>query len=364
MNYRIEAIDDLDCLRNHATAWDSLAFNAPHQYPTLSYAWISAYLKHRLPVNSYWQVLTAFDDARLVGVLPLVISRERRLMSRQTVISPPADLHTIAADAVVDTSAGTEIYDAIFEYLENGFSDWSELRLPHLPENSPTVAALDARSRLIVCSQPDDHAHIIDATGDYEQYRAGYSRNFRSNLRKAANRLAKLGYHTFSDSSSPDTIQQAVSDFAKVEASSWKGVHGSAVGSSENLKAFYGEVCSNLAAQGRSRFTFLRVADDLAAGLIAFRTNDTVVAWKVGYNEKFARVSPALLLLERLVEVCFNDPDIKEINLVSSGAWHKPLATGSRAYKSIWAYPRRPASLLFGALPRKLYGKIRRPDAP
>ena len=67
----------LDSLGEHAEAWDRLAMASSERLPMLSHAWVSSFLEHRNLGGAPWQCFFAYQDAELVGVLPL-IGRARR----------------------------------------------------------------------------------------------------------------------------------------------------------------------------------------------------------------------------------------------------------------------------------------------
>jgi hypothetical protein len=44
---------------------------------------------------------------------------------------------------------------------------------------------------------------------------------------------------------------------------------------------------------------------------------------KTGYDERYGRVAPGLLLREWILERCCNDPRVKRLNMLSSVKWHR-----------------------------------------
>src|SRR5437868_5595195 len=96
-------------LEVYGEEWNRLATAARQQLPMLSYAWVSAYLSHRVLPEESWFCLLAREHGRLIGVLPLVAS-PRRLLGRQgCVLRTPRDEHTLTGDLVAAPGREQEV---------------------------------------------------------------------------------------------------------------------------------------------------------------------------------------------------------------------------------------------------------------
>ncbi|MCP4684983.1 MAG: hypothetical protein GY867_05975, partial [bacterium] len=75
----VELVRRLADLQPHIEAWNKLALSSHQQLPSLSHAWVSTYIEHRLQRDEDWCCLLALADSRLVGVLPLILTQEKVL---------------------------------------------------------------------------------------------------------------------------------------------------------------------------------------------------------------------------------------------------------------------------------------------
>ena len=170
----------------------------------------------------------------------------------------------------------------------------------------------------------DNTAHVLDSDRSFDELKAALSKKFRSNMRSAHNRLAKLPDVQFIHTVDGAAFDSAFDRFLKVEASGWKGVDGSrtAVALQPKEAAYYPVWVDLLAKNGRCEFNELRSADTCLTSTLCVRVGEEYSVMKMGYDERFAHVAPGHLILERIFQQCCDDPGIKRVSLVSGFAWN------------------------------------------
>jgi len=352
---RVLVVDRIEELREHADAWNTLAFDAPPRIPTSSYAWVSAYFEHCLAPGETWRCVLAYDrdGGRLVGVLPLIASGgffRRRLRT-------PHDGHTIAVGPLVAPGDEGSVLDALLcaAWASEPRASWIELA--DVVASSPLVARLDAHLHLVMTRRPGSYLRV---DGDQEQYQASLSKNFRSNQRKARNKLKKLADVEQAFLTGEDASSAQLPEFAPVEASGWKGRESSAIQASPAHMAFYTTLADRLAEAGWLEWHFLRAEGRAIAANLAVRFHRSILVWKLAYDETHARCSPGGMLFQALVDRVFPDPDIDEINLLTDAPWYGNWRMDKREFLRVRLYRWRPGSLLLGLVPDGVVARARR----
>jgi len=116
---RTELITRAEELAALAEDWDGLAEAQPQRLPMLSHAWVSTYFEHRLLPGETWACVAAFEGAKLVGVLPLVISRKVAPGFQR--LRTPSDLQTVSVDFATAPGRAREIIPALLHALRSAF---------------------------------------------------------------------------------------------------------------------------------------------------------------------------------------------------------------------------------------------------
>ncbi len=121
--------------------------------------------------------------------------------------------------------------------------------------------------------------------------------------------------------------REAVSDglgmFVRVENAGWKGVDGTATGLAcqPDARRFYGAVLGEFARRDGGRIDVLTIDGMAAAAQLAIRCGDTWNLLKVGFDETFSSCGPGSILLKMFLEQMTDDPEIREVSLVTAPPW-------------------------------------------
>lgn len=120
-------------------------------------------------------------------------------------------------------------------------------------------------------------------------------------LRRQERRLAEAGPLEYAELESAEDAEQWIADFLELEARGWKGRKASALGSSEAGRLFFTRAARAAARRGRLMMLGLRLAGRWVALKCNFVSGEGAFAFKIAYDEDYARFSPgALLELENM----------------------------------------------------------------
>jgi CelD/BcsL family acetyltransferase involved in cellulose biosynthesis len=330
---RVEIVRALGELESHRDAWNALAARAPQQLPMLSHAWIATYLEKTLPSESRWACFFAYQGATLAAVLTVVTQPASRFGVNAFALRTPRDDHTQIGDLLFASADDADAVPAMLSAVAREFPDAPYLEIKRFSADS---ALLDALTRNAFRGprtwQVDSFGAYLPIPADFGSYRDSLSKNFRSNLNKATNKVARLPDVRFRFTDGRSSAPEDFAEFLKVEASGWKGEAGSAIAKSAQLVDFYATLARRLSEAGWLEWQFMTGDGCTLAANLAIRMPRSLVIWKLGYNDAYSRCSPGSILLEELVKREIAARSLEEINLTTNLPWYDNWEMLRRTY--------------------------------
>jgi hypothetical protein len=188
--------------------------------------------------------------------------------------------------------------------------------MPLLPTRGPLAEAFDAvlaRSSGTSVAYAD-HQRALLAPGDN---RAAYidgavGRKKLKELRRQLRRLGEGGTLIFETAREASTISMALAQFLILEASGWKGRAGTAVHHNADVRTFMEKAITELAHDRNASVTRLVLDGETIGALILLKSQDTIWAWKIAYDENAGRASPGVQILLHATQALLDDPAITQ----------------------------------------------------
>jgi len=260
--------------------------------------------------RSHVDALCGFVSRRLVALLPVVSAWRAFRLPLPVVVSAESygTLHTPLLARDDAPSAAQALCD---DARARGAR---AIVLRHVPIEG---AALDAIRAVLArdCLAPTVlHSYAracLDASGDAEiLLRDALGPKKLKELRRQRNRLSETGALTFTVARTADEVAHAIETFLALEAGGWKGKRGTALVQHEGDAAFIRHAARDLAARGQCEIAVLAAGETpVAAGIIL--KHDTRAFWfKLGVDERFARLSPGVQLALELTRYFCTDPSV------------------------------------------------------
>jgi CelD/BcsL family acetyltransferase involved in cellulose biosynthesis len=151
----------------------------------------------------------------------------------------------------------------------------------------------------------------LDATGDGEEVlRDALGAKKLKELRRQRNRLAEHGAIRFDVARTPEEIAAAIETFLTLEVSGWKAGRGTALLQNDGDARFVRRATIALAETGQCEIATLRAGDTPVAAAIVLRHQDRAYYFKIGVDERFAKLSPGVQLTLELTRHLCADPAI------------------------------------------------------
>jgi hypothetical protein len=221
---------------------------------------------------------------------------------------------------LVDRAAPDAVVAAWFDHLATDSTLPSVMLLPYLPTDGPLAQVIDTvlarrggrsllfnrHQRALLAPEPNERVGYLE--------RALGSKK-RKELRRQRKRLGDSGVVMRGSTNAPDAVPRAIDDFLALEAGGWKGRAGTAARSDADIRAFLEAAVIGLAEEGKARIDRLFSDTRAIATMILLRSGAdkrgaTTWAWKVAYDERFARASPGVQLLTDVTQTLLDDESI------------------------------------------------------
>jgi len=267
-----------------------------------------------LPVVSAW-------DAYRIPV-PALVSAD----PYGTLGTPPID-REMAAEAIAGLMQQARLAGARALVLRNMSLDGPAMR---------TFAAVLRQQGIVPRVLQSYVRACLDATRDAnELLRDALGAKKLKELRRLRNRLAEHGNVTFNVARTPADVAAELEVFLALEASGWKARRGTALRQHEGDAAFIRRATTALAENDHCEIVTLRAGETPVAAAIVLRHQDRAFYFKVGIDERFAKLSPGVQLTLDLTRHLCADPDIMVADSTASAdhpmidpIWRNRLAVG------------------------------------
>jgi CelD/BcsL family acetyltransferase involved in cellulose biosynthesis len=315
-----------------AGEWDALA--AADSVPFDLHCWYATWWR-AFGAGQELAICAARRDGALVGVFPLCRTGNGELKAM-------ANTHTpLFRPLASDEEARAAIVAAA---MENG----SDLELTCLPEGDASVARLREGARAAAKTpliEPSYTSPTVDTSGDFDAWRELSKPRWGAPLERFRRKMGRDHEAELEIVEPPRELEAELVDGYRVEASGWKGEAGTAILSSPRTEAFYTEIARVFDAREELRFSRIVLDGETAAFDFTLLHGGRLYLLKTGYDERFRRLAPGLVMRLSVIERCFETGARSHELLGDESGWKSKFATGSRSYVTLHAYRRNPVGL-------------------
>jgi CelD/BcsL family acetyltransferase involved in cellulose biosynthesis len=328
----VETISDLPDLVPLEQEWNSLA--AKFENPLLRHEWFLAFAQaysHLYRPAVF--VLRSSLDRSIQAIAPLVTSR-RAGFSRlhawgNWILGEPTSL--IYRDE-----------EALWELLSALLRCGLPLSLDRVDATSPIVPALEElrpRSSLLL-ARTSGSSLWVPLGSDWPSFEASLATNARRRIR-TQQRLSKRFGQIELEVAAPDedTLGPVLEEAFRVESSGWKRQQGTAILTDPPTERFcrlYGRAAAQL---GMLRILFLRIGSEAIAVLMAIEYAGRLWEWKFGYDERWRKCSPGILLTHETLRYCCERGLVALEFLGKEELWERLWTNREHPYITLKVYP-------------------------
>jgi CelD/BcsL family acetyltransferase involved in cellulose biosynthesis len=292
MTITVEIRDHIEPL---VSEWEHLAERVqanPFLWPGWIEAWWRAFGTGRL------QIFAAYDDDRLVGILPM--HRFRGALGSTT--NPHTNCFGFMA---TNESAVKQLCDSLFSQKAR------RLGLSYLSSSDAGVSLAKTTAEAAgyrIISQTIQHSLYIVIEGTtWDAYESGLGRNLRGDVRRQQRRLREEGRLTLEVFDGTKELDELLEEGFRIEGAAWKDDYGTSINARPATRRFYTEVAHWAAQRGWLRLAFLRLDGRTIAFNYCLEYNDEHYSLKIGHDPAYARFSPGKVLTHLMIKRAFSE---------------------------------------------------------
>ncbi len=304
MRFSFNRIDSLDEI--HRDTWQNVLLNSNVVAPFLDYDWMRIWLKHFADAESQ-QIIAVFDqNKQLVGVVPLVQTRQRYAGIPFTELLFAANSHSFRSDIIAKADLKSAIFTDLWHYLLDK-ERFDNLKFKEYLAD-PALFKEFERQNIPYSLEEQKQPPYIDIKEDWESFfanrRGHFRRNLRRRMRNAAKDFKKVEYRVLSDAA--ENFDEWMNRGFVLEASGWKGKQGSAILKSERVKQFYFDIAHTFHERGLLHIGGLFFGDRMVAFNFSLIYQDVFYLLKIAYDESLGRYSPGQIMMFHLLKKVFD----------------------------------------------------------
>jgi len=298
----VRVIEDVAALAAHVAAWQELADNAIEPNPFYE-PWMLLPALECFGQGQSLQFVLVYADQKggpplLCGLFPLerpgrykgVPLRHVRLWRY---------LHCFLGTPLLRRGHATRCLRALLDWLGRSGAapaiEWRDVAC-----DGPFFAALadvrEDRGTFAFRSYHRERALLCRASSAEAYIEGALPKASRREMRRLQARLAERGALEWASLESPAEAPSWIEDFLRLEAAGWKGQRGSALGCSEAGRGFFRRAALAAAARGRLMMLAMKLDGRALAMKCNFIAGEGSFAFKIAYDESYARYSPGTLL--------------------------------------------------------------------
>lgn len=285
---RIETVTDWDQLAAMEPEWQRLADQAVEPNAFYEPGSLLPALRHFARPGKV-EVVLARDDHGLCGLFPVARVNRRIELWRHGYCYLTAPL----------LRRGRE-REAISAWLDWVKTRTSVVRLEDLPGDGPVrIALLDElneRGWTSLVTQAYSRAVLRRAPSSDDFLSRALAGKRRKELRRQRSRLSELGALSVTELPPGHDPRPFIGEFLALEAAGWKGKHGVAAALREGDRAYIEEMVVRCSERGKLQALALRLDGKPVALKLNLFAGEGAFAFKITFDEEFARFSPGVQL--------------------------------------------------------------------
>jgi CelD/BcsL family acetyltransferase involved in cellulose biosynthesis len=332
MSLAVDWIGDPDEFRALAPDWDELL--PADSQPFDLHCWYSA----------WWE---AFGAAAKLAVC--TVRRDGNLVAACALSTEGARLRGLANShsgtfrpLAKDEEAMGALTAALAEY------GTTVIELEGLPAQDASIGPLEAgaigASRRVLV-EPSYVSPVVETDGDFDTWRKQSKARWGAPLERFRRKMGRDHEARFEIVVAPRDLEAELDDGFRVEASGWKGEAGTAILSTPETERFYRRLAEAFHRRDSLRFSRIVLDGETIAFDLCLLHRDRLYLQKTGFDERFRRLAPGLVMRLSVIEHCFETSLTAHELLGSASEWKLKFANAERSHVTFRAYRQSPSGL-------------------
>src|SRR5262245_25334691 len=322
----VVVVNDLTEMEKYIAAWEDLAGAAiePNVFyePWMLMPALRAYGGAR---RSLFALVMSQDPARpqgpplMCGLFPLELrdsydNISSKLPLKTLCLWRKREMTYLCA-SLLRAGYGREALLAFFDWLDAGSHNCSLMEFGFVPAEGPfhhlLVDYLNDRLKFTYVAESHTRALFRPAADAEVSSRSGLHRARRKEYRRQERRLAESGRLEYATLGPGDDADAWIEEFLEFEANTWKGKGGRALSCNATDREYFVQVAREAFQRGKLMMLALRFNGRPIAYKLNFLSGVGSFAFKIAFDEEYARYSPGVLLELENIRLLHERPEIR-----------------------------------------------------
>lgn len=332
-DYLVRVADEAD-LRALGDEGNALAASAIEPAPSAEPWMLLPSIRHLVDGAQVRVVLVHALDGPLLGIFPLVV---RSRSWGPGVAESWNHLYSLSAIPLVHRDEATGCISAFLDWFRQEMPAGMLLRLPEVRIEGAFFRSFLAavhRERVDHVIESIWHRAFFRPATDSDAYESALSSGRHRRVRRLERRLGERGRLTY-DELPPGTDPRSwLEAFMDLELAGWKGRQGTAFASQAEHREWLLEIGAEAAARQRLMMLALRLDEEPIALKLNFLAADGGHTFKIAYDERLEKFSPASCSNSRTSVACTREPALHGWTPWPRRGTRWPNACGPRGLRS------------------------------
>ncbi len=309
----MDSVEALEALEPDWRAlWEADPRATPFQHP----GWLLPWTRH-LWGGGKIRALALRDQGRLAGLAPLFLWGFGAGPGIVRVSFLGAGI-TDYLDILALPDSAQECAAAALEWLGQTRGEWDLCDLQELRPDSPLLRVAPPAG-VVPYTAPCSVCPVAPLAATPEEHLAGLDSKFRTDIRRAENRLARGGELQFRCG------ETLLEDLFRLHAARWEERNEGGMLATERLQAFHRESAARLSEAGMTRLYGLFIDGQCIAVQYNIAARGRVYAYLSGFDPQWSKYSPGAVLLKH--SLC---------EAIREGATTFDFLRKAEAFKYLW----------------------------
>ncbi len=222
------------------------------------------------------------------------------------------------------------------------------IELEGLPAGDASIGMLEAgageASRKVLV-EPSYVSPVVETDGDFDAWRKQSKARWGAPLERFRRKMGRDHEARFEIVEAPRDLEAELDDGFRVEGSGWKGEAGTAILSTPETELFYRRLAESFYRRDGLRFSRIVLDGETVAFDFCLLHRDRLYLQKTGFDERFRRLAPGLVMRLSVIEHCFETSLTAHELLGSASEWKLKFANAERSHVTFRGYRRSPSGL-------------------
>ncbi len=284
-----------------------------------TYQYYQSFIKAFVKDDSLLYFFLFYENKRLIGIFPL----EKRKLKCFGISIPafeiPGNYNTSLSDVVINSNK--PLLGIFLQYTNQYKYSWHIIKAKFILEHSHLI-------RLLYKSESIPSLRIFQHMNDFltkdliDNVRKKSQKRSRSVHRKIK-LLEQLGKLEFLVAKNLEELKINYKEFLDVEASGWKGRSETAIKHNPEAGVYFSQLLDHFSSLNSCRIYVLKLDGQTIAAQFCLIVNKTCYYMKIGYDERYSRMSPGIILIEKALTQLSTENIINQYNFMTHHDYYK-----------------------------------------